>query len=41
MLLGQILAAVTGAGSSREKSDFLANGGFNAVRNCEAALFFD
>src|SRR6266403_1752863 len=26
---------------SREKDYFLADGGFNAVRNCEAGLFFD
>jgi hypothetical protein len=41
IFVGQILPTVTGTGGSREKNDFFADGGFNAVRNCEAGLFLD
>jgi hypothetical protein len=32
---------VTGTGGSHEKNYFFADGGLNAVRNCEVGLFFD
>ena len=32
---------MTGTGGSREKFYFFADGGFNAVRDCETGLFFD
>jgi hypothetical protein len=32
---------VTGTRGCSKKSYFFADGGFNAVRNCEAGLFFD
>src|SRR5207244_6302590 len=38
---GQILPTVTGTRGSGEKNYFFADGGFNAVRNCEAGLVFD
>ena len=41
IFVGQILTTVTGAGGSSEKFYFFADGGFNAVRYCEAGLFFD
>jgi hypothetical protein len=41
IFVGKVLPTVTGTGGSREKGYFLADGGFNAVRNCEAGLFFD
>ena len=37
----KILATVTGTRGSSKKSYFFADRGFNAVRNCEAGLFFD
>jgi hypothetical protein len=41
IFVGQILATVTGTRGSSKKSYFFADGGFNAVRNCEAGLFSD
>jgi hypothetical protein len=41
IFVGQILTNVTGTGGSSEKFYFFADGGFNAVRYCEAGLFFD
>jgi len=41
IFVGQILATVTGTRGSSKKSYFFADGGFNAIRNCEAGLFFD
>jgi len=38
---GQILSTVTGTRGSGEKNYFFADGGLNAVRNCEAGLVFD
>src|SRR6267143_5820841 len=35
------LRLLTGTRGSSKKSYFFADGGFNAVRNCEAGLFFD
>src|SRR6267142_162074 len=41
IFVGQVPATVTGTRGSSKKSYFFADGGFNAVRNCEAGLFFD
>jgi hypothetical protein len=41
IFVGQILPTVTGTRGSSKKSYFFADGGFNAVRNCEAGLYFD
>jgi hypothetical protein len=41
IFVGQILPTVAGTGGSSEKNYSFADGGFNAVRNCEARLFFD
>src|SRR5258708_151895 len=36
LLVGQVLPTVAGTRVYRKKSYFFADGGFNAVRNCEA-----
>jgi hypothetical protein len=41
IFVGQILSTVTGTRGSGKKNYCFADGGFNAVRNCEAGLFFD
>src|SRR5438105_8611201 len=41
IFVGQVLPTVAGTRGSSKKSYFFADGGFNAVRNCEAGLFFD
>ena len=41
IFVGQILPPVAGTRGSGKKYYFFADGGFNAVRNCEAGLFFD
>jgi hypothetical protein len=41
IFVGQILLTVTGTGGSSEKNYSFADGGFNAVRDCEGRLFSD
>ena len=41
IFVGQVLPTVAGIRGSSKKSYFFADGGFNAVGNCEAGLFFD
>jgi hypothetical protein len=41
IFVSQILPTVTGTGGPSEKFYFFADGGFNAVRDCETGLFFD
>ena len=39
--VSEILAAVAGARRLCQKYEFFADGGFNAVRDCQTRLFFD